>query len=114
MQMCQPHWDQLRADIDKYGLSHLVAPDGRAAMDMAVRQLEGQDAPLDFDPLMSAFWALSSMATSFIGLSMMMGDKCPSCELRDYNWTEGAAYQSLLHAQKNGLLIPPFSGESKG
>ena len=27
MKMCQTHWNQLRADISKYGLDHLIAPD---------------------------------------------------------------------------------------
>lgn len=105
MQMCSLHWEQLRADIDKFGLAHLVAPDGQSAAEMAARQVEGTNGPLDFDPLMSAFYGLTNMAMQFMGLNLMVGDKCPACELRDYNWTEGAAYQSRLYAERNGLLL---------
>ena len=105
MRMCQPHWDQLRADVSRYGLDHLIASDGKAAAEMIVRQIEGKDGPLDFDPLMSANNQLFSIAMDFLGLRMLEGDKCPACELRDYNWVEGAAYQSRLYADKNGLLL---------
>lgn len=110
MKMCQPHWEQLRADVSKYGLDHLIAPDGKAAAEMITRQLEGTDGPLDFDPLMNANNQLWSMSLDVIGLRMMVtkedgSDPCPACELRDYNWVEGAAYQSRLYAEKNGLLL---------
>lgn len=108
--MCQPHWDQLRSDVSKYGLDHLVAPDGKAAVEMMVRQIEGKDGPLDFDPLMNAHNALTGIALDLIGRRLMTptddgGQRCPACELRDYNWVEGAAFQSRLYAEKNGLLL---------
>jgi len=104
MKICTEHWAQLRADISKYGLDHLIAP-GQAAVDMLKRQIEGTEGALDFDPLMAANFQLMDTALSFVGLRMMEGAKCPPCELRDYNWTEGAAYQSRLYAEKHGLLL---------
>lgn len=106
MQICPDHWANLRDDVRKYGLNHLIAPSGEAAAAMAARQVEGKEGPLDFDPLMNANWQLSSIALDFMGLSAMEGDKCPVCLLEKYDWCEGAAYQSLLYAQKNGLLNP--------
>jgi hypothetical protein len=105
VQFCKPHWEKLRADVSKYGLDHLIAPDGAAAAAMMARQVEGKAGPLDFDPLMNAHNQLMSMAMSLMGLALMEGNKCPACELHDYNWIEGAAYQSRLYAEKNGLLL---------
>lgn len=109
--MCQPHWEQLRADVSKYGLDHLIAPDGAAAVAMMARELKGEAGELDFDPLMSANNELLSVAMRFIGQPFMFSPKsgtpeCPACALRDYNWIEGAAWQSKLYAEKNGLMLP--------
>ena len=94
MQMCQPHWDKLRAAIDERGLSALVARDGRAAAERVKREIEGTDGPDDFDPLMSSMWAIFNNATATIeghapspeegaraALSFMAADICPLCEL---------------------------------
>ena len=105
MKMCTDHWNQLRADISRCGLDHLIAPDGKAAAEMLKRQLENKDGPLDFDPLMNANNLLWNLALNFIGLRVMEEDQCPSCALRDYNWTEGAAHQSLKYAKENGLML---------
>lgn len=105
MKMCKDHWEQLRADISKYGLDHLIAPDGKTAANLMMKQLEGKDNPVDFDPLMNANNKLWEMALNVRGLDMMYGDKCPACELINYNWIEGAAYQSKLYAEQNGLLF---------
>lgn len=115
MQMCQSHWEQLRADISKYGLDHLIAPDSKAAMEMLERQLKGEDGPLDFDPLMAANNQLLSIAMDYIGQPFMFSPEsgtaeCPACALRDYNWVEGAAYQSRLYAEKNGLALGTTEG----
>lgn len=117
MKMCDAHWAQLRADVSKYGLDHLIAPDGAAAMEMTARQLEGKAGELDFDPLMNANNMLFSMSMDVVGLRMMAtredgSEYCPACELRDYNWVEGAAFQSRLYAEKNGLLLEPPTTET--
>jgi hypothetical protein len=104
MQFCDKHWQNLRASVSKYGLDHLIAPDGKAAAEMMARQLEGTDTPIDFDPLMAAHNQLLDVAVNFVGLKVM-GDTCPVCELERYEWTDGAAYQSMLYAQKNGLML---------
>ena len=110
MKMCMDHWAQLRRDVSKFGLDHLIAPDSKAAVGMMARQLQGTEGALDFDPLMNANNLLWEKAIAFIGLRMMTNkpdgsEPCPACELRDYNWVEGAAYQSRLYAEKNGLLL---------
>lgn len=104
MQLCDKHWQSLRASVSKYGLDHLIAPDGTAAAEMMVRQFKGEQTALDFDPLMAAHNQLLDVALNFVGMKVM-GDACPVCELEQYDWTEGAAYQSLLYAQKNRLML---------
>lgn len=106
MQFCNDHWQHLRQAVAKYELDHLIPPDGAAAMAIMKRQLEGEAQPLDFDPLMSAHNQLLNVAMGFVGLKVM-GDCCPVCELVKYDWVDGAAYQSRLFAEKNGLLLPP-------
>jgi hypothetical protein len=120
VKLCEQHWSQLRADVSKYGLDHLIPPDGRAAVDMIERQFKGTDGALDFDPLMQANHVLWEKALAFVGVRIMLSKEdgseyCPACELRDYNWVEGAAYQSRLFAEKNGLLLPDVAaGEATG
>lgn len=105
MKMCDEHWAHLREAVSKLKLDHLISPDGMAAAQMMKRQLEGNDTAIDFDPLMSANGQLMTLAVNFVGMKMMTGDLCPACELAAYDWTEGAAYQSRLFAEKNGLLL---------
>ena len=105
MQFCRSDWDKLRGYITKYELDHLVAPNGRAAAEMMKRQIDGTNGPLDYDPLMAAHNTLMSIAMDYIGLGVMVGDKCPVCELRQFDWLDGAAQQSRLYAEKKGLLL---------
>lgn len=114
MKSCQPHWDKLRADIDKYGLSHLVPQDGFVAAQLLAKEISGEANPIDFDPLMSAYMQLTSAALNFVGSKVLFeADSCPACELAKYDWVEGAAYQSRIFAEKNGLLIETQAGEQE-
>src|SRR5436309_507732 len=66
-QWCQDHWDRLRAKIEERGLNHLIAPSGVIAAEQAKSQLETEEvSPANFDPLMSAFWAIESNAMSIM------------------------------------------------
>lgn len=73
MRFCQAHWDRLRAAIDERGLSHLVAPDGRVALEQIADQLkraergEEPDTPVNYDPLMAAHWAIVNNVMSALG-----------------------------------------------
>lgn len=86
MKFCQDHWDRLRARIEDRGLSHLIAPDGITAaaqiadqLERAVDRLEGGAilpargdldetvTPVNFDPLMSAHWAITANVMKQLG-----------------------------------------------
>lgn len=61
MNMCPDHWDRLREKIKERGLDHLVASSGELAAAQVSSQFEvGEATPTNFDPLMSAFWAIGS------------------------------------------------------
>lgn len=86
MKMCQPHWDDLRDEIKLLGLDHLVAKSGEEAAEMMVAELDGTGDKRVFDPLMSAYWAITSNALSSGGLYLLSPDEdgneyCPLCEL---------------------------------
>jgi hypothetical protein len=117
MKFCQPHWDRLRKEIDDRGLTHLVAGDGEKATASMVRELEGHPEPADYDPLMSAHWAIMTNALKMGGLYLMGQDEngkdfCPLCEA-DYHgghaqdWLTGCCDAQLEHAREMGLIPEP-------
>lgn len=76
MNICQAHWDRLREKIDERGLSHLIAPDSATAAaqtaDQFDRAKDGESVtPVNFDPLMGAFWAIGSNVMSLLGQSAL-------------------------------------------
>jgi hypothetical protein len=77
MNTCQDHWDRLREKIAERGLTRLVAPDGQTAVaqmkDQFRKAQDGQDelTPANFDPLMSAHWAIASNVMSMLGQSAL-------------------------------------------
>jgi hypothetical protein len=94
MRFCQPHWDALRAAIDKRGLMALVAKDGAAALQNTVLELEGREKEAYYDPLMSAHWMIAGAAQQRIGLALLVGDLCPVCEGIKWN---------LAHQAEHGI-----------
>lgn len=96
MKFCSAHWDALRQKIADRGLEHLVAQGGEMAVKQLSDQLDTGDVTRDnFDPLMSAHWAVcgnAMEALSQAGISplYLFGDMshapegrsdCPLCEL---------------------------------
>jgi hypothetical protein len=64
---CQEHWDMLRAAIEERGLMDLVATDGGTAIAQLKHQLEaGEAQPTNYDPLMSAMFAISGNAADLV------------------------------------------------
>jgi hypothetical protein len=107
MQICEKHWMALKTAVSKRGLDHLIAPDGHAVVEMMKRQSEGTASALDFDPLMNAHNQLVDVAMGFVGaINLIASDSCPVCVLEGYDWCDGAAHQSLIYAEKNGLMLP--------
>lgn len=94
MVMCQTHWTQLREAITTRGLAALVAENGEKAASNVRRELTEGPSIDSYDPLMAAFWAISSNGMEFVGnlggnpLATMMEDspehmRCVICYL---NW----------------------------
>ena len=73
MGMCVEHWEELKQEIKVRGLGDLIAPDGETAAAQAADQIQrasrGEDpsTPANYDPLMSAYWAILSNAAKFLG-----------------------------------------------
>lgn len=84
MRFCQDHWDALRQRISDRGLDHLVARGGAAAGRQMKDQLEsGEVALRNFDPLMSAHWAIANNVMDVVSraggspLYLMSADDVP-------------------------------------
>jgi len=59
MRFCQSHWDALRKEIDKRGLTPFIAKDGLVAVKQLAQQVKDRDVTkATFDPLMSSHWAI--------------------------------------------------------
>jgi hypothetical protein len=66
VKFCQDHWNSLRSAIDERGLTALVADSGeKAAANLASELADGQTID-NYDPLMSAHFAIASNAMGFI------------------------------------------------
>lgn len=110
MRFCQPHWDALRTAIEKRGMGSFIARSGEEAMAHTVREIDGETTVIDFEPLMSAHWALVNLAGSIMGpLHCMVSNddgshRCPVCEIQSFNYVDAAADMMLLEAQQRGLL----------
>lgn len=66
MNSCQRHWDKLREAIAARGLDSLVAPDGQTAVAQLRDEIEREQTPANFDPLMAAHWAIQNNGTQMI------------------------------------------------
>lgn len=72
MKFCEHHWSQLRARIDDRGLTHLIAKNGRVAVEQMAQQLQERDVTKEtFDPLMSAHWAIAGNVNEFLASAGM-------------------------------------------
>lgn len=78
MKMCQPHWDTLRDAIKARGLSALVAESGQQAIDNLGSELAHGPTIDNFDPLMGAFWAITSNLSDIDPRTLFMDD-CGLC-----------------------------------
>ncbi len=129
MMICPTHWQQMRDAVEERGMTHLVARNGKEAVDNLVAEAEGHKPA--FDPLMAMnnnFW---SAALEHGGLGVMgvpeddhpliaatttdakgMRHFCPLCLARelgaqpetDQQWIRGCADAMLKHARGEGLM----------
>ena len=120
MKFCQPHWDALRAAIDKRGLTDLVAKGGLAAAENMKAELDGTATLANYDPLMAAHWAIVNNVNTQGGPEAVLyllsaEDACPlcyaneqhklhcheeGCEFTFDNWVERAADDQLQHVNE--------------
>lgn len=111
MKFCQLHWDELKAAIDERGLSHLIAKDGRGAVNRVVAEIEGTATDASYDPLMAAYWMITGRALEMGGLYLMTGDYCPLCELEKHTehgvaaeWIQGCTDSVKVYCEEKGLV----------
>jgi hypothetical protein len=125
MKFCQDHWGKLKAEITSLGMGHLIAG---SSQEMGAK-LEAQADPgaqqRAFDPLMSAFMAITSNALDHGGMALMMAlqtppnPECPLCFLQQHHeqgckiegckftyevWIQYAAKDACEHAKGLGLV----------
>jgi len=105
MKMCSDHWDALKQAIDKRGLTKYIAKDAQAAGKRIQHELEGTESPDDFDPLMSATWAIYGHATNLFGLVIISlkndgAERCPLCMLAE-SWIELAADEAKAYVDQH-------------
>lgn len=66
MNICQDHWDQLRAAIDLRGLGSLVADDGEHVIDNLIGEMTEGRSIDNYDPLVAAWCAIANNGMEFI------------------------------------------------
>jgi len=114
---CQQHWDELKAAIEARDLMQFVAKDGKQAMENMVRDLEGQNTVVDYEPLLGSDFCMSNVAMSFYGLRMMAVEEgeekppCPVCMMQKMPWIEWVASGALAEAIRRGLIADPNKQE---
>lgn len=84
MNFCQNHWDLLRDDIQKAGLTSLISDDGADLAEKIAKQFnEGEVTLSSYDPLLSAMFALANYCLEIIGPDnakiVILGEHCPMC-----------------------------------
>ena len=91
MQFCQPHWDMMRAEIEKLGIADWVASDGETAAKQLVDQVKRDETtPVNYDPLMAAHNAIFGRVLQGLGLVVMNADYgCPICDLNSRRDEDG-------------------------
>lgn len=120
MQMCKPHWEELKTKLKERGLGKFIAKDGAEV----IERLHGDDVTKTdaerFEPLMSAYMAITMNSMEAAGLAIMMpaadgSDTCPLCYLVSHcecgkddcsfkTWLDHAVEDQVDRAGKLGLL----------
>lgn len=123
MKICDSHWQQLRQAITDRGLAGFISKDGEHATENMVAQLQGTNTKENYDPLMSATFAIWGNALEAFGVEIVHEDApCPLCvldkhaaECTDVNcnkqtgtdWIGFAADGQVEVATEMGLLGKP-------
>lgn len=110
--MCQPHYEQLKQAIRDRGLWPLVAQSPEAASANIEAQVNGDQDPKNYDPLLNATMMIYHQGVKQGGLYMMTGDYCPLCELEAHTtWGKAAEWISgctdaVLEYCRTHKLVP--------
>lgn len=125
MKFCTDHWSKLRAEIDRLGMSSLIAKSGEEAISRAATELKsGESTRTTFDPLMAAHNMIVSNVMERAGLDLFVANedgthKCPlcyankrhsdecdvdGCDFSYDSWMTRAAEDVLAEAKRLGLV----------
>lgn len=96
MNFCQEHWDLLREKIYAAGLESLIADTGAEVAERLADSINTEETTLsNYDPLMSAMFALTNHAYTQMGdhnaRICLLGGDCPICianKIHDASCTE--------------------------
>lgn len=111
MKFCQDHWDELKDEVKKHGLWHLVPRTGAEA---AERARSG-----GFDPLLASHNVMiQTMMNAFGPEIMTLGDKCPVCYvIKECECDHGdqCGWLSLISSTVEGAvrIAPMFEKKSQ-
>lgn len=85
MRWCQGHWDGLKAEINRQGMSGLIPTDGNRMAENLQREIDGEQSTDTFDPLMGAMMGMNAFMMGPVGLGPMlfMMEGCPLCFVDD-------------------------------
>ena len=111
MEFCQAHWDMLRENVKKEGLSDWVAPDAQTSMLQMRDEIErSEHTKANYDPLMNCHNMILSRTLEMVGLYCMTEEfGCPICFFNTKRTDDGRCKcdDPNCRAQEPGT-IPPF------
>lgn len=104
--MCIEHWNQIRAEVEKQGLTKFVA---KSTEDLVRLMNEGGR-----DPLMGAHNAIMGAVIEKSGMAWITVNPCPYCFVigqrkannitEPLDWIEGAVEDELNYFKEKGLI----------
>ena len=110
MKICNTHFADLRAALNKKGLGPLMENnDDRAVAEFALRWLQGTASMEEFDPLVVSVLEITSHAKTMLGIDPQ-DPRCPLCAVDFYlgsrgaeSWIDNVTDLMLLTAKVNHL-----------
>jgi len=120
MQICQRHWNMIRTEIEKHGLTEFVSKSGEEAMERSPALTDPTTGIPD--PLMLVTIMLTERAVMAGGSSMLMPkedgtERCPCCEALAHTegdrkevevfWTEGPVLGVVDYFVELGIIPAP-------
>lgn len=89
--ICEDHWNKLRAEIDRLGMSEWVANSGQMVAQMMADQVGRGIEVGNWDPLMNAWFAIQIHAIELAGPAYMQASgMCVICWLNSSRNEDGS------------------------